>query len=759
MIRDEGMERFYDLRGGSMLEPVGGKAFVERDWSWLDAKVAAAERAAGPGGVAVLEAGVDGVSCIGCLWLIEKLFQREPGALDCEVHPATGHLRLRWRAGGCDIGQFARRLQQFGYTVVPSARRPGQRSEVSELQLRLGLTAAFAMNCMAFTLPGYLDKEGLIPDFLSRIFGLVMALSATLALLVGGSYFIRRAWVALRHGILHMDFPIALGVMVAWVASMAGWLTGWGSLVYFDFVAVFLCLMLLGRMLQVAAVERSRNRVADGSGLPREVTDDEGRQLPLDELQPGTVIRVPAGGVVPVASLLEEAAADISLEWINGESEPETWSRGRRLPSGAVNLARRAIRVRADETWTGSLLERLAGEGDGARAARRPMLERILRGYVLVVVGMALLGGGGWLVAGAGAEKALQVAVSVLVVSCPCAIGLAMPLADELARSILRRAGVFLRRDDFWGRLAGVRTFVFDKTGTLTSGTFTLLEVRLTASATHDEAYLQEIAASLERNSNHPLAKAFLTLNAPYAALDVQEVAGKGLSALVDGRRVAAGNAALFEDLGIVVEPGAEDEAAILLAVDGRHEASFILRDTLRSEAKSVVKHLRDLGITHLAMISGDTEVHANRVAAELGLDEVHASLLPHEKQERMLAMSAERKNLVFVGDGMNDAPSLAASKVGIAMGSNASDAAMESADVVILADDLQEVANLLEISRHTAAIVRQNISFALLVKALALGLGAMGYASMWIAVLADTGVTIIAILNALRILLFRPSR
>ena len=172
-----------------------------------------------------------------------------------------------------------------------------------------------------------------------------------------------------------------------------------------------------------------------------------------------------------------------------------------------------------------------------------------------------------------------------------------------------------------------------------------------------------------------------------------------------------------------------------------------------------MIKQLRALGVKHLAMISGDSQVHAERVATELGLDEVHAGLLPHQKQERMLEIAKKRENLVFVGDGMNDAPVLAASKVGISMGSEASDAAMESADVVILTDDLHEVANLLQISRRTAAIVRQNIVFALLVKVLALCLGALGYASMWIAVLADTGVTIIAILNALRILLYRPSR
>jgi len=529
--------------------------------------------------------------------------------------------------------------------------------------------------------------------------------------------------------------------------------------------AAVMLFYLVGEYFQARSVMQSRKSIIEALDLKvqqaRLVQGQSTTMVAVEEVVPGSHIRVLSGEKIPVDGYIVSGSSSLDMQHLTGESIPRTVKVGDEVLGSSLNLGG-TLDIRASKPYeesTAAKILLLVEESAGKKAQTERYITSFARYYtpivVFLAVALAVIPGlitGSW-------QTWVYRSLVFLVVSCPCALVISVPLSYFAGIGKSAKRGILVKGGNYLEALAKTDTIVFDKTGTLTSGTFTLLEVRLTASATHDEAYLQEIAASLERNSNHPLAKAFLTLNAPYAALDVQEVAGKGLSALVDGRRVAAGNAALFEDLGIVVEPGAEDEAAILLAVDGRHEASFILRDTLRSEAKSVVKHLRDLGITHLAMISGDTEVHANRVAAELGLDEVHASLLPHEKQERMLAMSAERKNLVFVGDGMNDAPSLAASKVGIAMGSNASDAAMESADVVILADDLQEVANLLEISRHTAAIVRQNISFALLVKALALGLGAMGYASMWIAVLADTGVTIIAILNALRILLFRPSR
>ena len=753
LIREEGMDRFYDLRGGAMLEPVGGKAFVERDWSWLEEKVQAAERQTGTGGVAVLEAGVDGVSCIACLWLIEKLFQREPGALDGEVHPATGRLRLRWRAGKCEVGQFARRLLQFGYTVVPAARRADRPPESSELRLRLGLTAAFAMNCMVFTLPGYLDKEGQIPDSLARIFGLVMALSATLALAVGGSYFIRRAWAALRHGVLHMDFPIALGVVVAWVASMAGWLTGRGSLVYFDTVSVFLCLMLLGRLLQVAAVERSRNRAAAGSALPREVADNDGHPLPLDDLRPGMVFRVPAGGVVPVASLLEEAAADISLEWINGESEPEAWSHGRRLPSGAVNLARRAIRVRADETWAGSLLERLAGEADGAQAVRRPVLERVLRWYVLLVVVVALLGGGVWLAAGGGVEKALQVAVSVLVVSCPCAIGLAMPLADELARSTLQRAGVFLRRDDFWGRLAGVRTFVFDKTGTLTMERPELVNPEaVDGLAPEAAARLRDLVAG----SLHPVGRRLLEsvggqVDRPPRPAEVEEVAGQGLRLRDAGGACWSLGRPSFEAAGD--DDGTEAYDSVLRR-DGRFVAGFSFRDALRPESVEALRWLAAHGFAcHL--LSGDRPDKVAAAARQLGLDPAtaHAAMSPADKAEWVARADPLRRTTLYLGDGAND---VLACQQAACSGTPLVDRSLleEKADFYFTGRGLGSVAALVRIGRLRSRAVRSVVVFAAAYNLVAVGFCLAGLMHPLVAAIAMPSGSLLIL--ALTVLHFR---
>jgi Cu2+-exporting ATPase len=650
MIEGEGMDHFYDLKGDKALEPVRGRAFTALDWTWLEEKTREIEGASGE--VSALTAGVEGVSCIGCLWLLEKLFQREAGAMDCEVHPSNGKIRLRWKTGQCDIAAFARKLQQFGYTIVPEARASAGRAEASELRLRLGVTAAFMMNCMAFTLPGYL---GMTKDFfLAGLFEQIVALSATLALLTGGTYFIQRAWAALKHGVLHMDFPIAVGVSVAWVGSMAGWLGGWDSLVYFDFVALFLTLMLAGRLLQISAVERHRNRAAGAAALPRIVTDPAGKKIPVEGLKPGESYLVAPGAVVPVASQMENAAAELSLEWINGESDTHLWSAGRRVPSGAINVGRQTLELRADEAWEGSLLHRLAGGAEAYGPGRRPLLEKVLKWYVIIVLLLAFGGAGFWLAAGAGWVKALQVLVSVLVVSCPCATGLALPLADDLSRTLLQRAGVFLRRDDFWARLPGIRKVFFDKTGTLTMERPELLNP---AALDGLDATARESLRALVAGSLHPISRRLLeSVGGAGQGIppEVEEIPGQGMK-FTDPTGVtwSLGRPGFAAAGG---EPAEAGEFDTHFRREGRLVAGFIFRDTLRPESRHAIDWLRSKGLA-IEILSGDRPEKVQSVAEQLGLPaaDVHGGMSPEAKAERVRAADGGKHQTLFLGDGAND--------------------------------------------------------------------------------------------------------
>ncbi len=661
LIHEGGLEHFYDLKGRDTVAPVLDKAFSSHDWTWLLTRIDQAEEQArvamvgneGPV-VAKLECGIDGVSCVGCLWLIENLFSKVPGSLACETHPGSGWIRLTWHAGKCDIGGFARTLQQFGYVLTPKVGSHGGSREASDLRLRLGLCSAFAMNAMAFTLPRYL---GMGADFfLAGWFELIAALSATLALLVGGSYFIRRAWLGLQQGLLHMDFPIALGVLLAWGGSMIGWLAGHEALIYFDFVAIFLCLMLGGRLLQVAAIERHRQRARGLETVPAEAVLPGGATKPLHDLAPGDVIEIEPGGLLPVGGLLETRRASVSLEWINGESEPQVWSQGRRLPAGAINVGRDPILVRAGEAWENSLLKRLAEAGT-RQAESRPLLEKILRGYVIVVVALALLGGSVWFFIGDGWVDALQVAVSVLVVSCPCAIGLALPLADDLARAALQRRGIFLRRADFFSRLATVRSLVFDKTGTLTMERPELVNPEaLDELPAEARLRLRDLVASSLHPASRRLLESLAEPSVDHPTV-VEEVPGQGLRLIhSDGSRWSLGHPD-FE----AVEP-APDRADSVLRRDGRVVAGFRFRDALRPASREAVGWLRRRGF-EIAMLSGDRPEKVAAVAEQLGIppQRALARLSPEAKRDWVRGQDPDATRTLFLGDGANDSFACAA--------------------------------------------------------------------------------------------------
>ncbi len=409
---------------------------------------------------------------------------------------------------------------------------------------------------------------------------------------------------------------------------------------------------------------------------------------------------------------------------------------------------------------TASKILRLVEESSAKKARTEQFITTFARYYtpfvVLFALGLAIIPSlftGTW-------ETWIYRSLVFLVVSCPCALVISVPLSYFAGIGKSASRGILVKGGNYLEAIATADTMVFDKTGTLTHGTFSLKEVQVIKESLLSKEELLSLAATLERQSNHPLARAFDSIQTVLEANHVQEIAGKGITGEIAGNKVACGNAELFKSLSIPLQQHAlKGGGTVHLAVDSKHVATFFLQDTLRPEAKKSITALRKNGIKHLLMLSGDKQQHAQEIAHELGLDGYQAELLPDEKQQQLSLIEQAHPNIAYIGDGMNDAPSLAASRVGIAMGSNASDAAMESADIVILNEDISKLEELVTISRKTSRIVRQNIAFALGIKAVVLTLGALGYASMALAVFADTGVTIIAVFNALRILLLRLSR
>ncbi|HUG10861.1 MAG TPA: heavy metal translocating P-type ATPase metal-binding domain-containing protein [Opitutaceae bacterium] len=509
LVHDQGLEGYYNVKD-PITSPADPAVFHPRDTSWLEELQREAEARSSHSShqpdsshPPELTLSVQGISCAGCVWLIERVFRQQPGARSIVVSPHHGTMRLRWAPGEFSAAAFARKLQSLGYLTGP-AGATGAEPESRALVRRIGLCAAFAMNVMLYALPAYF---GMNAEFeYAQLFGILTALFGTLSFLVGGTYFLGRAVGALREGAMHIDLPIAIGILGAFAGSIYGWLAGIEQLVYFDFLSAFILLMLIGRWAQVAAVERNRRRLLNQQPTPRRVKLADGTEVAPEKLQTGQSFHLGSGQTLPVESRLESAEAQFSLASINGESEPRLFRGGQRVPAGAVNAGRDAQMLTALQGWSESLLARLL-ETRVREGGRHRLLENIVKGYLVGILAIATLAGAWWWFTTVDAVLTWSVVTAVLVVSCPCAIGLAFPLADEMATVGLRRRGVFVLDGDLWSRLGRVRTLVFDKTGTLTLETPVLLNPEAMDSLTPEARHVLQ---TLVRDNPHPVSQCLL---------------------------------------------------------------------------------------------------------------------------------------------------------------------------------------------------------------------------------------------------------
>ncbi len=654
LIAENGFERFYDLKQDLAVAPVRGRPFEEHDFSWLAEKTAVAEgRALERHEPASLELSLEGISCVGCVWLVERLFQRHGGAVRAIANPANGRLRLEWLPGACAVEDFLRELTRFGYVAAPAGAGGGGDAQ-RRLAARIGLCGAFMMNTLGFMLPVYLKMPA---DFMfAELFRLIAFLSATLSMLVGAGYFINRAWVALRAGSLHIDLPIALGLLAAYAGSIAGWASGRAELLYFDFVSTFVFLMLCGRYLQNAAAERNKRRLVRRQPVPASVVPagEDSAAVERADIAPGLRFFLQPGQAMPVSGVMAEGEADFSLEWIHGEADAVKMAAGAGLPAGVILLSRSPALVEAAETWEDSLLARLTAADQVERGS--PGLERVLRIYLALVLALGVVTLLLWWLAWGAPWQGLQAMISVFVVSCPCALGVAIPLADDLAAGAVQRLGVYVRSASLWPRLRRVRKVVFDKTGTLTLDRPELLNPDAIAGL-EDEAALA--LARLTRGSLHPAARALLealgfrgqSLLENAAAAEPVETPGLGVAVETPQGRWSLGRGG-WDGRSQQAPPAAA--AGSELRRDGKVIATFRFTEALRPGAENTVETMKKAGLG-LHILSGDHPEKVARLAAALGIPARDAlgGLSPDDKFRLVRKLNAG--DLLYLGDGAND--------------------------------------------------------------------------------------------------------
>lgn len=538
-----------------------------------------------------------------------------------------------------------------------------------------------------------------------------------------------------------LDEKFLMGLATCGAIALRDWSEAAAVMIFFQ----------IGELFEQLAVERSRKSVSALMDLRPDfatiLRDGEEIRVEPEEVAVGDVLIVRSGERIPVDGVIIEGAGSLDTSKITGESLPAEVELGSAVISGSVNLTG-VLKIRAESAYVHSTVARILSLVEsGKKSSAERMITKFARWYTpSVILGAVLLTLIPTVFFGQPIAQWLNRSLTFLVISCPCALVISVPLSFFAGMGAAAKQGIIVKGGVALEILEKVDTMVFDKTGTLTKGEFAVLQ-----SESEDTETLLRVTALCETYSNHPVAAA-IRMACPHptgTATGHKELAGYGIVATVDGKKAAAGNRKLMQRLGIDAEESDGVGTTVYVAFDGKLLGTLLVGDVMRDNVPQTLSELKNSVKT--VMLTGDNERSAAHYAELCGVDEYHAQLLPQEKVDAVEKLLGQGKNVAFVGDGVNDAPVLTKASVGIAMGGVGSDAAVEAADAVILNDDIGRLPILLAIAKRTCAIARQNIAFALTVKGICLVLGALNYAPMWLAIFADVGVSVIAILNALR--------
>ncbi len=567
---------------------------------------------------------------------------------------------------------------------------------------------------------------------------------------------LKASWEAARNGEVFTEFSL---MSLATIGAF-----GIGE--YPEGVAVML-FYTIGELFQGAAVRRAKGNIQALLNVrPKTATVwREGRfsQVAPESVKIGEKIEVKVGEKVALDGILLSEKAALNTAALTGESKPQTSRRGESIFSGSINLEG-VIEVEVQKVYEDSSIARILNMVQNASTRKSKtelLMRRLAKVYTPIVayLAMAICLLPYLFVAEYVFSDWLYRALVFLVISCPCALVISIPLGYFGGLGAASKNGLLFKGAAFLEQLTKVNTLVLDKTGTLTKGVFKIKEISLEATSNWTEEGFMQILTAMERKSTHPIAKAILAYssntNSGLEATAIQEIGGKGLKGKVEGKEVLVGNQQLMETFGVVVPPMIDEivESVVLLAVEGVFIGFVTIADELKEDAKESIRQIQKAGIRHIFVLSGDKDSITQKVAEELGIESAKGGLLPEDKLKEVEALERDENNIVaFVGDGINDAPVLTLSDVGIAMGGLGSDVAIETADVVIQTDQPSKIATAIQIAKSTKNIIWQNIALAFGVKGLVLILGAVGLATMWAAVFADVGVALLAILNAVRL-------
>ncbi|HLV77217.1 MAG TPA: heavy metal translocating P-type ATPase [Marinobacter sp.] len=695
------------------------------------------------------------ITCAACIWLLENHMKKQPGVQSFTVNHTTQRARLVWASDQVRLSDLLIAIHELGYSARPYQADEAEqtlKAEHRSMLIRLAIAGIGTSQTMMLAFPLYFELISELSQDTVNFFRWISLLVATPVVLYSARSFFENAIRDIRSRHLTMDVPVAIAIGLAYASSV--WITIFGGQeVYFESVCMFTFFLLLGRYVEVQARYRAGLTGSALAGFQPSVaalvTGGTADLVPIHQVRTGDIIRVRPGETLPVDGDIVSGESTLNEAALTGEYLPETRRPGDTVHAGSINgenpLDIRVLRAGAQTRLSGILrvLDRVQSE----KPRVATLSDRLAGKFIARVLILAPVVWIGWWLAGA--DNAFDITLSVLVVTCPCALSLATPTALTTATVRLRRLGFLPTRGHTLESMHAIDTVVFDKTGTLTRGELTLTGQQQYGSV--DESEALKICAGLEKHSEHPIAKVFH--NRPSVAVtDVTNHLGGGLSGKVDGRPVYIGHKAFVAGKTPAPEPESAPASGmeIWLASDTEWLAAFQLNDKIRDDAAKAVSALHNMGVQTI-LLSGDRSGHVQTVAETLGIDRAIGEASPEQKLEVLEQLKSEGHQVMMVGDGLNDLPSMAGAGISVAMGT-AADLTQLKADAVLLNGQLYQLIEALHTSRKTRRIIRQNLIWALGYNLSALPLAAAGLVPSWLAAIGMSASSLIVVLNALRL-------
>ncbi len=710
---------------------------------------------------------ITGMTCAACSGRIEKVLARREGVISASVNLATLQATVSFE--GITEQDIIDTIESIGFGASVHSDRPsGEQRESKRMLTEFIISAVLTAPMLIGMVLSFVGFKG--ADFIHNPY-FQFALATPVQFFIGRRFY-KNAFLALRHGSATMDVLVAMGTSAAYLYSV--YLTFFthtahhgGMQVYFEASAVIITLILLGRLLERRAKNRTADAIKKLIGLQAMtafvIRDGRELEVPLSEVTEGDTVLVRPGEKVPVDGIILSGSTALDESTLTGESVPADKGEGDPVFGGTLNTTG-AITMRATAVGADSMLSRIirmVEQAQGSKAPIQSTADKVAAIFVPAVISIAAVTFIGWAVASGDLEAALINAVSVLVIACPCSLGLATPTAIMVGTGLGAEKGILIKGGEALEKLQAVNAIVVDKTGTLTEGKPALTDINPVGIS---EQELLCITAAAQSKSEHPLARAICNAydGEMPEATDFTSVTGMGVTATVDGKEVAVGKPDLLKSKGANVDTAAiitlEKQGKTVMAVsaDGEYLGCLAVADRLKDTTVEAVAQLKALG-AEIYMLTGDNPTTAQAVADAVGIEKVYAQVMPENKSEKVLALKHEGKTVAMIGDGINDAPALAAADVGIAMGSG-TDIAIESGDVVLMTDDLLRAAAAIRLSKRTMQKIRQNLFWAFFYNSVGIPLAAFGMLSPIIAGAAMAFSSVSVVSNSLLLKRYRPT-